>query len=999
MASGKRFHSDSRTRENFTESGLTSLTGQDTDEWRRYVVKELLDNALEAADEAEQQTGGAPEIDIELTYDDWVADALDDVDGGSETAITVADNGPGIPRDRLEKITEDVDEFGGTKRHYQLPTRGNQGNALMTILGIQHLAEPDVPLEIHTRGTEYAIHVRDSALETPHAELVAVGESDVDGTAITVRFGASWLPDWSRNLIDTLDVIREFVAVNPQASFTVRQVVDGDVAAMFTFGATPNPTVESLSLPAAATTGKATWFNIDEFTDRVKADARAAPDLTIGNFIQEFKGLSSPAKRDAVLDNARERQRQDRERGEDDGALLLTAALPIAALFDDGVHSQTITNLWAAMRDETRTFSESSIESSIGSIGRDLVRRTVDYADQDGDVTDVIEQLQTAGIKVGGEPVKSPQDLAVYYRDGAVIERGLNKTIPFTFELVAVPTRIVGPESYNRTTVAFGLNQSVTYEPPSFSRPVEIQYSNTTDPQRSVSSAFNRLDHDFTIVANLTCSNLDYQDKGKQTIDTKPFHGAFADVIGKAVRKIERDIRPRLNDLVDEPEPEPDPTVPNKAAKGFIKDFTYENIEDAYAEASDSGEYTVTQRQLFYVIRPWFYTEATKRGYEHAHNASYPDPEPLEFRYDTFTTNLKNYEENELGERLCYRDDRGSFVEPHSNADIDLGTAAVKRYEPKPDEYGNLLFVEKEGFYELLHKDLELSKRYDVGIINGKGFSTNAIRKLVEKIQAATDATMYTLTDLDIGGLGIAANAAEADALSEINTLDVERLGVTLDDVRTYDLPVESVAYESSELSRLTAFAEAGGDADRFGRDPTIDSETAAFLRENGGQRVEINAFRPAELEAYLIDKFEEHGIDKIHPAEDDVEVPELDDGPEDVLERARNAVIADAVLDQVEYDDLETRIAEATDLPDPDDVSLDAVDAVTREQIHAAIIEQLAEHPPKPWTDINDELVDERKAEAIEQLDDYETEVRKAIEDLLADAEINVSINFAPPA
>ena len=109
--------------------------------------------------------------------------------------------------------------------------------------------------------------------------------------------------------------------------------------------------------------------------------------------------------------------------------------------------------------------------------------------------------------------------------------------------------------------------------------------------------------------------------------------------------------------------------------------------------------------------------------------------------------------------------------------------------------------------------------------------------------------------------------------------------------------------------------------------------------------------------------------------------------------------MIADAVLDQVEFDDLETRISDATDLPDPDAVTLDAVDAVSREQIHAAIVEQLAEHPPKSWTDINDELIDERKDEAKAELDDYETEVRKAIEELLADAEITVSIHFAPPA
>ena len=64
----KRFLTESRSNENFTPGGLVSLTGQDQKDWRRYVVKELLDNALEAADETDEDIG-TPEITVSLTYE------------------------------------------------------------------------------------------------------------------------------------------------------------------------------------------------------------------------------------------------------------------------------------------------------------------------------------------------------------------------------------------------------------------------------------------------------------------------------------------------------------------------------------------------------------------------------------------------------------------------------------------------------------------------------------------------------------------------------------------------------------------------------------------------------------------------------------------------------------------------------------------------------------------------------------------------------------------
>jgi hypothetical protein len=148
----RRFHTDSRTRENFTEGGLTSLTGQPSHNWGRYVVKELVDNALEAVEGTEN-----PAVTVRLRRvgrgrRSWIP------------RVEVEDNGPGIPAGTLEKIAG-VDAFGGTKRHYALPTRGTQGNALMTIIGIQSLADGGGPLQIETRGTVCALPVDESVVD------------------------------------------------------------------------------------------------------------------------------------------------------------------------------------------------------------------------------------------------------------------------------------------------------------------------------------------------------------------------------------------------------------------------------------------------------------------------------------------------------------------------------------------------------------------------------------------------------------------------------------------------------------------------------------------------------------------------------------------------------------------------------------------------------------------------------------------------------------------
>src|SRR5262249_32186132 len=84
-------------------------TGHQVDDWPLVIVKALVDNALDAAEEA----GIAPVIAIDIS---------------TETGeIVIADNGPGIPAETIDGIL-DFTVRVSSREAYVSPTRGAQGN-------------------------------------------------------------------------------------------------------------------------------------------------------------------------------------------------------------------------------------------------------------------------------------------------------------------------------------------------------------------------------------------------------------------------------------------------------------------------------------------------------------------------------------------------------------------------------------------------------------------------------------------------------------------------------------------------------------------------------------------------------------------------------------------------------------------------------------------------------------------------------------------------------
>ena len=152
---------------------LIIQTGHDPDAWPLVVLKELVDNALDACEEA----GVPPEINV----------IVDDV------GITVTDNGSGIPSDTIT----DVMDFSvriSSREAYVAPDRGAQGNALMTILAIPFVLDgKSGRVVIRAQGIKHEITFRvDPILQGPVFDHTC--EDDVTiGTSITVKWPDSAL--------------------------------------------------------------------------------------------------------------------------------------------------------------------------------------------------------------------------------------------------------------------------------------------------------------------------------------------------------------------------------------------------------------------------------------------------------------------------------------------------------------------------------------------------------------------------------------------------------------------------------------------------------------------------------------------------------------------------------------------------------------------------------------------------------------------------------------
>lgn len=321
--------STSRAAEFLQPRALQSQTGQPVERFGDVVVKELFDNSLDAAEAA----GVAPEITL------TVADA------GEHIAVTVADNGPGLPAEVVERML-DFNVLVSDKAAYRSPTRGAQGNAFKTLLGIPHALGVSAPVVIEACGTRHEITVSLDPGGNVEIRHDRTASTRTVGTAVTVPLPAGRAPSGAW--------LQKFASVNPHGTFN--QPADSPDEQSASFYKSTAPDGWRKPLPTEPTSPW--WYNETALKQLVFAHVgvvrRGGRDLPVGEFVRTFAGLTNTAKARAVL-----------------------AAVPgIKTLSDFANEPDKVGTLLVAMKAEARRPKP----ASLGRAGEDHLRTHLDSA-------------------------------------------------------------------------------------------------------------------------------------------------------------------------------------------------------------------------------------------------------------------------------------------------------------------------------------------------------------------------------------------------------------------------------------------------------------------------------------------------------------------------------------------------------------------------------------------------------------------------------------------
>jgi DNA topoisomerase VI subunit B len=267
----------SRLLEYFSEKELRVQTGHDPERWPEVIVKELLDNALDACEEANV----LPEIAVTVT-----------LEGG----ITVADNGPGLAADVVRSVVDFAMKVS-SRDHYISPTRGQQGNALKLVCAIPFVlsdGNPE-PVIIRSRGTRHMITVALDRIAGEPAIRHETAEDDSvrNGTSVEVRLGLLTDEAWLR----FLPLIEGYSLFNPHAAIRLR--LGESTSHVFARSADACPKWKANNPTSAH------WYSAEQLRGLIAAYVAAerdgGPTRTVREFVGEFRGLSSTVKRKAVL--------------------------------------------------------------------------------------------------------------------------------------------------------------------------------------------------------------------------------------------------------------------------------------------------------------------------------------------------------------------------------------------------------------------------------------------------------------------------------------------------------------------------------------------------------------------------------------------------------------------------------------------------------------------------------------------------------------------------
>jgi hypothetical protein len=535
----------SRASEYFNVRELQAQTGQPRERFMTVALKELVDNALDACEIA----GIAPLITLEM------------VEAPPVVRMTVADNGAGIAPETVRRILN-FQTRTSDKAAYRSPTRGAQGNALKTVLGMPCALGIRDAVLIEAQGVRHRI----LAWIDPAGELRLQHEEEAvpvtPGTRITLPLPAEgqdcYPPFWAK----------AFAVFNPHASVKIclspsRESAcsfAGDSSGDFYHATVAFPGDWRKCVPSDATS--AWWYDAADLKrlvfSHIAETRRGGKDLPLREFVKQFRNLSANAKAKAVC-----------------------AGVPaITRLTDFETQEDAVHRLLAVMRAEAKPPSA----EILGTVGEAHLRACFEA---------------WYGVK------------RWWYRKVADVLAG----IPFVVEVAVA-------ETVSEGMLWTGINFSPTFEDPLAGTPLlgpktmDLGVRNFLKSVHVVplQDAGDVTPTPTAVAVHLVCPVLEFLDRGKTRLKV-PL--AMASQIAKTLWACVKDLyqeaeQRRKNAARAERNARARERQTLHAPPWTLKDAVFEVLPEAWRHASGGGQYRVSSRFLYYPVRKLIQRWTTK---------------------------------------------------------------------------------------------------------------------------------------------------------------------------------------------------------------------------------------------------------------------------------------------------------------------------------------------------------------------------------------------------
>src|SRR5829696_4419536 len=227
-------------------------------------------------------------------------------------------------------------------------------------------------------------------------------------------------------------------------------------------------------------------------------------------------------------------------------------------------------------------------------------------------------------------------------------------------------------------------------------------------------------------------------------------------------------------------------------------------MERAAEHVSGGGLLPYSARRLFYAVRDMI-KEYTANEFSQDNGYQY-------FQ----STILQDYQ-REHGKLVgLYYDPRGRLHEPHDGRTLDVGTREVESYGFPKHVFNKLLYVEKKGQFPLID-EARLMDRYDMAVMTGEGYATEAARTLLSVADKDERMQIFVLHDADKDGYNIARKVRDATARMPDYSVDVIDLGLTVTQALEKGLePEEQTRKKEKEAEQIEELLEEEPEALRY---------------------------------------------------------------------------------------------------------------------------------------------------------------------------------------